>query len=319
MPHGFAISVLEQPRRWAICLAAPLALCLLGSGCSLREIALKSVADTMSESGTTYARDDDPELVREALPFVLKLMEQIHGGIPKHKGLCLGLARTATSFGVAFLQEDADRMEEESVGKARPLRTRARRMLLRGRDYGLAGLDLAVPGLAAALKTGDKASRDRLLVTVQKADVGLLYWTGAAWAAAISNSRDNMKLVGELGEAEALMKRALELDESFEEGSLHEFFGLYLAGKDAPVGGEKVARAHFARARELSKNKKLGVLVSLAEAVSVTTQNKDEFLKLLKEVGDFDVDSDLDHRLVNVLAQRRAAWLLHRTDDLFAN
>ena len=32
----------------------------------------------------------------------------------------------------------------------------------------------------------------------------------------------------------------------------------------------------------------------------------------------FDVDSDPDHRLVNILAQRRAQWLKSRIADLFA-
>ncbi len=301
-------------------LVQTIALTTLASGCSLKQIALRSVADVMSESGTTYARDDDPELVRDAVPFVLKLMEQIHDGVPKHKNLCTALARTATSYGVVYLQEDADQTEEVSVPKARPMRVRARRMLLRGREYGLAGLELAQPGLRAALQKNDRAVRDALLAKITKDDVGLLYWTGAAWASAISNARDDMKLVGELPQAEALMRRAFALEPDYDEGSLQEFFGIYLAGKNKGEGGGlDVALKHFSRARELSKNKKLGVLVNQAEVVSVQTQNRAEFETLLKQVLSFDVDSDLDHRLVNVLAQRRATWLLSRTDDLFAN
>ncbi len=324
MARPIADNVRRALTKWLVALALPVGLPLLAGGCSLKQIALRSVADTMSESGTTYARDDDPELVRDAIPFVLKLMEQIHDGVPKHKGLCLALARTATSYGVVFVADDADRTEEVSVPKSKPLRVRARRLLLRGRDYGLAGLDLALPqagaGLSTALKKGDAATRDRLLAQVKAEDAGLLYWTGAAWASAISNSRDDLKLVGELPQAVALMKRALELAPDYEEGAVQEFFGIYLAGKDKGEGGGiDVAKRHFARARELSKNKRLGVLVNQAEVISVQTQNRAEFEALLKEVVAYDVDSDLDHRLVNVLAQRRAAWLLARTDELFAN
>lgn len=290
------------------------------TGCSLKQIALRSVADTMSESGTTYARDDDPELVRDAIPFVLKLMEQIHDGVPKHKNLCTALARTATSYGVVFLQEDADQTEEIDVAKSKPQRLRARKLLLRGRDYGFEGLELAAPGLRQALLQGDKAKRDEGLAKIKKEDAGLLYWTGAAWASAISNSRDDLKLVGQLPHAEALMRRALALDPDYDEGSLQEFFGILLSGRDKSEGGGiDIARKHFERALALSKNKKMGILVNLAESVSVQTQNRAEFTKLLKQVLEYDVDQDLDHRLVNVLAQRRAAWLLKRTDDLFAN
>ena len=51
--------------------------------------------------------------------------------------------------------------------------------------------------------------------------------------------------------------------------------------------------------------------------MDVDTQNKVEFEKLLQQVLAFDVDSAPDFRLANMLAQRRARWLLSRTTDLF--
>ncbi len=285
----------------------------LASGCSLKTIALTKVADAMTGSGNVYARDDDPELVRDAVPVILKTMEQLHDALPKHRALAAGLTRTATAYGAVFLTEDADRMQERDVAKARPMYLRARRMFLRARGYGLDGLDEAAPGLRAALEKGTPDARKQLLAKVKKEDVGLLYWTGAAWGSAISVSKNDMKLVGQLPQVEELMKRALELDESFEEGSIHEFFVLDEAGKDL-----ESAKKHFARARVLSGNKKLGLLVSYAETLCVQTQDRKTFDKLLKEVTDFDVDSDLDHRLVNTLAQRRAHWLSERASDLFA-
>jgi predicted anti-sigma-YlaC factor YlaD len=146
--------------------------------------------------------------------------------------------------------------------------------------------------------------------------VGTLYWLAAAWGSAISNAKDDMKLVGELPIVAALMKRALQLDESFEEGAIHEFFITY----DAAQGeGKKAAKEHFERVLTLSHNKKLSPLVSYAEAVCVEAQDKKEFVRLLDRVLAFDVDSDPDHRLVNILAQRRARWLKSRIAELFAN
>ena len=37
--------------------------------------ATNRIADTLAASSTTYASDDDPELIEAALPFNLKLME----------------------------------------------------------------------------------------------------------------------------------------------------------------------------------------------------------------------------------------------------
>jgi predicted anti-sigma-YlaC factor YlaD len=296
------------------------AFVLLSGGC-IKQLALTSLADSMSDAGgTVYARDNDPQLVRDSLPMVIKVMEQIHDGLPRHQGLLVALARTTTSYGVAFVQEDADRLEEKDVQAAKLLRARAKRLFLRARAWGLAALDLSVPGLAHALTDGKPEERAPLLARTSKADVEALYWTGAAWASAIVSAKDDLKLVGELPQVEELERRALALDESADEGAVHEFFVSYEGARSvAEGGGPEKARKHLDRALELSHGKKLSPLVSFAEAVDVSAQNKKEFTQLLGRVLAYDVDADLDHRLVNTLAQQRARWLLSRTNDLFAD
>jgi predicted anti-sigma-YlaC factor YlaD len=286
----------------------------LGAGC-LKKIALGSVADSLSASGNGYARDDDPELVRDSIPVIIKLMEQIHDALPKHRDLTVALTRTTTSYGVAFIAEDADRLEDKDVAAARVVRARAKRMFLRGRGYGLEALEQSVPGIRAALEGNDRDKRRAMIDKTKKEDVPALYWLGAAWGEAIANAKDDMGLVGELPIVVELMKRALVLDESYDEGAIHEFFITW----DASQGeGRQAAKKHLERALELSKNKKLSPLVTYAEAVCVDAQDKKEFVRLLNKVLAFDVDSDPDHRLVNILAQRRARWLMSRIPDLFA-
>ena len=87
-----------------------LAILLLASGCG--GLIANKLADTLAEPGKTYARDDDPELVRAAVPFVLKTMEQSHESVPRHKTLSEALARTCTSSAVGFYGEEADRLAE---------------------------------------------------------------------------------------------------------------------------------------------------------------------------------------------------------------
>jgi predicted anti-sigma-YlaC factor YlaD len=292
-----------------------LAALLLCAGC-LKQIALGSVADSLSASGNGYARDDDPELVRDSIPVIIKLMEQIHEALPKHKELAVALTRTTTSYGVAFIAEDADRVEDKDVQAGKVLRARAKRMFLRARGYGLDAMELAVPGSRAALLGADRDKRAAAIAQAKKSDVPALYWLAAAWGSAVASAKDDMQLVGDLPVVAALMKRALLLDESWEEGAIHEFFITYDAGQG---DGKAAAKKHFERALELSHNKKLSPYVSYAEAVSVDAQDKKEFVRLLEKVLAFDVDSDPDHRLVNILAQRRARWLMSRIPDLFAD
>jgi predicted anti-sigma-YlaC factor YlaD len=58
-------------------------------------------------------------------------------------------------------------------------------------------------------------------------------------------------------------------------------------------------------------------LVSLAESVSLAKPDKAEFQTLLQRALAIDPDLAPDRRLVNLVLQRRAQWLLSRIDDLF--
>jgi predicted anti-sigma-YlaC factor YlaD len=82
-------------------------------------------------------------------------------------------------------------------------------------------------------------------------------------------------------------------------------------------GGTELARQHFIRVQELSGGTRITALVSFAESVSVTEQNRKEFEAMLNQALDFNVDVHLQTRLANLVAQRRARLLLSRTDTFF--
>jgi predicted anti-sigma-YlaC factor YlaD len=73
----------------------------------------------------------------------------------------------------------------------------------------------------------------------------------------------------------------------------------------------------MARAKELSQGMRVAPLVSYAETVSVSAQDRKEFRSLLEEAIAFDVDKAPDMRVANLISQRRAKWLLSRIDELF--
>jgi len=291
-----------------------LALALVCGGCSIKRFAVNKVGDALSGGGTTFARDDDPELVRAAVPFSLKLMESLLAESPRHKGLLFATASGFTQFAYAFVQQDADELEDRDLAAAEAMRTRARRLYLRARDYGLRGLDVAHRGFSAALEQRPLEAVRR----AQRRDVPLLYWTAVSWAAAISLSKDDPHRIAEIPQMEALMDRALLLDESFDRGAIHAFLITYEMARQGGEGDPKErSRRHFERAMELSQGRLAGPLVSLAEAVSVSEQNHVEFQALLERALAVDPDASADDRLVNLVMQRRARWLLSKKDDLF--
>jgi predicted anti-sigma-YlaC factor YlaD len=287
---------------------------LAATGCSIKHVAVNKLGNALASSGTTFASDDDPELVRDAVPFSLKLIESLLAESPRHRGLLFAAASGFTPYAYAFLQEEADEIEDRDLLKATALRIRARRLYLRARDYGLRGLEVKRPRFSGALHQDPKAA----VLGATKADVSLLYWTAASWGAAISLSKDNPDLVADQPIVEALIDRALDLDEKFANGAIHAFLITYEASRNGAEGDFAArSRKHFERAMELSGGHQAGPLVSLAETVSLQKQDRKEFEALLKQAMAIDVEAKPEFRLANLVMQRRARWLLSRADQLF--
>ncbi len=280
-----------------------LAIALSPSAC-VRSYATHALADALSASGNTYGEDDDPELVEGAVPFGLKTMESVLAEQPEHKALLQALASGFVQYGFAFVEQPADEIADTNIDRALQLRRRARGLYLRARDYGMRGLEVAHPGFRKLYAENP----DEALLRMEKDDVPLLYWTAAAWGLAVSASKDDPEVIADFPEVGRLAKKALDLDESWNKGSIHEFFITFETA--APDGSIERARAHFARAIELSEGKRAGPYVSLAEKVSVKQQNAKEFRALIDKALSIDVSQKSPDRLANVLMQRRARRLL---------
>jgi predicted anti-sigma-YlaC factor YlaD len=289
---------------------------VLSSGCSVRNFAVNQVGDVLAASGSGFGADDDPELIGAAAPFSLKLMESVLAETPKHRGLLLAATQGFVQYAYAFVELKADELEDTNLQAAYSQRARAARMYLRARDYGLRGLESTYPGVIKALRTDPAGA----LAKISREDVGLLYWTGVAWAAAISLAKDDPFLVADLPAVEALVRRALALDEAYDAGALHVFminYEMSRAGMSADAPAR--ARQHFARAIELTGGAQAAPYVTLAEAVSIAERNRAEFESLLQGVLKLNTSAKPEWRLANTVMQRRARWLLGRTEKLFAD
>jgi predicted anti-sigma-YlaC factor YlaD len=299
---------------WATALTMTLAIGL--TGCSVKRMAINRLGDALASGGTTFASDDDPELVKQAVPFSLKLMESLLAESPNHQGLLLATSSGFTQYGYAFVQQDADEIEAEDFAKAEAMRDRARRLYLRARDYGLRGLEAAQPGFTKALRLDAKQAVARL----KKKHVAQLYWTAAAWGAAISLSKDDPATIAEIPQMEAMIDRALQLDESWGDGAIHGFLINYEMSRQGTSGKPaERARKHFDRAVELTHGQQAGPFVTYAEAVCVEHQDAKQFEGLLNRALAINPDEHPETRLVNLIMQRRARWLLSKEEDLFLN
>ena len=282
------------------------------SGCSIRTMAVNAVLPTLVNP-EVYLSEEDPEIVRAALPFLLKTIESIIDADPVRQDVLLFANTGFLLYANAFLQADAALAEWDDYSRARELNERARRMYLRARDYGLRAAEIDHPGITERLRSDPEAA----VSAFGPADVEALYYLGGAWMLGISLGLDRPALVADLPAARALLDRALALDESYSRGALHSAFITLESVGETMGGSYERAREHFARAVELSAGLDAGPYVSLATGVAVAEENREEFRELLETAVAIDPDAEPGNRLLNLVAQRRARSLLDHIDDLF--
>lgn len=284
------------------------------SGCSIKKIAVNKLGDSLASGGTTFTSDDDPDLVGEALPFSLKLMESLLAESPQHRGLLLAASSGFTQYAFVYVQQPAEEIEDQDLAKADYLRVRARHLYLRARNYGLRDLEITHRGFERGLREDAKAAVRK---TGPK-DVPLLYWAAVSWGAAISVSKDDPEMIADQPIVETLIDRALELNPDYDFGAIHNFLISYEAVRRTASGDfAPRSRKHFQRAVELTSGQSAAPYVALATAVSISQQDQEEFESLLKKALAVNPAARPEWRLTNIVMQRRARWLLSREDELF--
>jgi len=294
-------------------LPALLVLALLLPACSLKRMAVNSLGDALAAGGSTYASDDDPELVGQAVPFGLKTMESLLAESPRHRGLLLAACSGFVQYAYGWAQLEADYVEERSLTEATHERERARKLYLRARDYGLRGLEVDLPGFGSGLSNDLEATLARTKVE----QVPLLYWTTLAWAGAIALKVNDSSVSADQSIVDALARRALALDPDWSRGAIHEFFVSWESGRSSIGGSMESAREHYARAVELAGGHRASPFVVYAESVCIAEQDKAGFTEALNQALEVDASEPTDNRLANVIYQQRARWLLGRVDEYF--
>jgi predicted anti-sigma-YlaC factor YlaD len=291
-----------------------LVMAIAMNGCSVRKFAINKLGDSLANSGTTFASDNDPEFVGQAIPFSLKLIEGLLAESPKHRGLLFAAASGYTQYSYVYIQEPAEELEAEDVTKSGVLGERARNLYLRARDFGLRGLETKHRDFARSLREDPKAA----VRAARAEEVPLLYWTAVAWGAAIALSKDRPELVAEQPQVEALIDRAYQLNPDYDHGVIDQFLISYESARQGAKGDfASRSKEHFDRAVSLSNGQLASPYVAYAETVSVQKQNAAEFESLLKQALAVNPDSRPEWRLSNIIMQRRARWLLSRESDLF--
>lgn len=246
-------------RTVAVALGVALAL----GGCSIQSLAINSLTNALASGTDVLSSDEDPELVREALPFTLKTIEMLLAKDPENPDLLLMACRGFTTYGYAFVELDAIRVELESYRHAEQLRQRALKLYLRARGYCLRAFDVRFRGQSSQLPT----RFGEVLREASETDVDLLYWLAGSWGSAISLGLDRPDLVADLPVVRALLERSLELSPHFDRGALHEAMISIEAVPKTMGGSLNRARAHYEAALEATGGQRASTYLSWARAM----------------------------------------------------
>ena len=293
-------------------LAAVVCALTLLQGCAmLKRKAVGMVAETLASSGDVFTRDDDLELVGDAIPFGLKLYESLLDSAPTNKDLLIATCSNFTQYGVAYLETDALVLgEAQHHDEVVHLNARALKLYLRAKGYCERAMEVRFPGIMQKLPADPVGA----LAKAEKKDVPLLYWMSASWGSAIALGVDRPDLVIDMPTVRAIAERAIALDETWSRGTLHEMFVSLDSLPPALGGNPERARMHFTKAVELQKGLSPGPYVALALGVVVPAQDRAEYEKLLNEALAIDPEKDPSNRLVTLVQQRRARALLDQID-----
>lgn len=265
----------------------------------MRNAAISSLMEDL-ESATN--KHPDAELVTQAAPTYLLLMDGLLEGNPKDAELLIEASQAYTSYG-ALIEFSAPH--------------RARLMYQRGKDYGLRALTQKRRGVAPLLALPYNQFNG-ITSVLRPEDVEFVFWAASGWGAWISVHTESMTAMADLPRVILLMEWVLDHDETILFGSPHLFLGIYYAALPPMLGGKPDrSRRHFERAAELCDGKSSMVYVQMARYYARQVYDRELYISLLQQALDVPMDAIPELTLQNAAAHDLARALLRETDDFF--
>lgn len=287
--------------------------------CSVNKMATRIMSKTLTE-GTSgvFTSDNDPELVGDALPIILKLYEVMLEGDPENDGVSSAAGQGFVTYANIFVHMPADMMDYSEWNKQSEMYSRAKKLYLRGSSYALKSLEIRHKGFSEALESGET---DEILGRMKEEDVGDLYWYGMGIMGALSIDITDPHIAPMRKNAVSLIEKGYEINSSYNKGAFHDFFMQYSASLPEGMGGGiDKAEYHYKKAVELSEGKKASPYVSYALAVCTKRDDQkgaDNFKNVLEKALSIDENEVPEDRLENIVFKRKAEWLLENIENYF--
>lgn len=243
---------------------------------------------------------DDPIYIQQALPAYLLLLDSLVKNPEPPIMLLKASADLHSAYAGAFVVE--------------PIRSKGFHQ--KALNYALRALCLEHKDLCEV----KSLSIEQLTPILNKTtidDVSILYTVATTWAGWIQANSDDWTAIGDLARVKMILDRILQLDDTYQQGSVHLYLGVLATILSPTLGGQpEVGKQHFDKAWDLSKQQNLMVKVYYAKNYARILFDRELHDKLLNEVLSADPHAG-NLTLMNVLAQQQAKNLLQSADDYF--
>jgi len=302
---------------WIFCLLA---------GCSPRAIMIGEYRKIMASGLASFEQDDDLDMLQQAFPANIKLLEAMLASDPDDPGLLILLSRMYASYTFLFLEAQLDSANLEAPDAGGPtsaggdpeiIKAALNRNYLKGAGYALAALSQRRPHSAQRLSKVNQVPD--YLASLGREDVPALFWYGFNLGTWIHRNMDSVQAIAKANVAERVMKRVLELEPEYYHGSAHLFLLGFYASRPPMLGGNlEAALHHYQALRKIAGEDFLMARLYYARYVLPMKQDRRSYEKMLSAIIQEATDNPTTrYRLLNLVAARRARNFLILGDRLF--
>lgn len=299
------------------CVVALLAIA--SGGCDLKAFTVSTTAPVLKVASESFASENDVQLAKDAAPGQLKTVEGFLQSAPNNADLLHVLAQGYIEYSFGFLEDDLENIPDDGKHSAErdALAWRATNLYDRALDYAVRLLALDDKHFPEMFKK-DVASAEQAAKKLDKLNAPGLLFAGLALASSINLNRQDLARVVDLPKAIALIKRSHELDPAFYNAGAAMTLGVIYCSQGKAIGGDPdLGKKMFEEAIATTGGKYLMTKVMFARFYAVIVQDRDLYIKTLKEVLATPNDVYPQQRLANALAKKRAERYLKKIEEYF--
>ncbi len=278
---------------------------LLAAGCATTRTRLMvdSMNPLMMKMRDATNRNADLKLVQDAMPAFLVQLDGFIAASPDNRFLLASAAEAYMGYAFLFVEETDRKRAGKLYSKAREY---ALRCLKQNRSF------------AKAFDQDDPEVFKRSLQTLKRKDIAPLYFTIAAWLQWINTNTEDTRVLNDLPRIEAMIDRALELDDTFYYGGIHAVLGAFYVASPEMFGGRPdQADFQFKEAFDISQSKYLMWQYLYARYYAFAVNDRDLFVTTLENILSTPDDILPKETFINVAVKKKAENLLSHADDFF--